>query len=134
MAMGDLGDSLEIGDIAGRITDALAIDRAGASSMSGSTSFARSLAAKRDRHALVAENMGEKRVGRAVKLMHRDDVVAALNEVCERVVDRRRARADAERLHAALERCDSRSSTALVGIADPRIDVAGDFEVESAAP
>jgi hypothetical protein len=74
--------------------------------------------------------MREQRVGGAVELRHRDDVAAHAGEIEHGIVQRRLPRAHAQRIDAAFERRHAAFEHIGRRIADPRIAVAFDFEVE----
>ena len=74
---GDRGQRLDVADIAGRIADALAEDRAGVVVDQAARSPRRPIAlGEADVDALARQKMGEQRVRRAVELRHGDDVAA----------------------------------------------------------
>ena len=114
--MRDRGQGLKIDDVAGGIADAFAIDRAGIAVDAGGDVVGLVALGEADLDALLPEDMSEERVGRAVKLRHRDEIRALLEQRGERVVDRGRARADAQRRDAAFKAATRFSNTALVGL------------------
>ena len=104
---GDCGQRLDVADIAGRIADALAKDRAGLVvdqllDRVGLIGFGEAHV-----DALARQNVREQRVGGAVELRHRNDVAAHLGEIEHRVIERRLAGAHAQRVEAAFERGDA---------------------------
>ena len=130
VAGADRGQRLDVADIAGRIADALAEDRARflvdqLFDRAGLIGFGK---ARGD--ALAWQDMAEQRVGRAVELRHRDDIAAHLGEVEHRVVERRLPRAHAHRLEAAFERGDAALKHRDGRIADAAVAEAFDFKIE----
>ena len=86
--------------------------------------------AKRTVDALARQEVREQRVRRAVELRHRHDVAAHVGDVEDRVVERRLAGADAQRLDAAFERGDAPLQHGGGRIADAAVAIAFDFEIE----
>ena len=126
----DVGQRLDVADVAGRIADALAEHRAGLVVDQPLDRGGRVRLGEADVDALPAEDMGEQRVRGAVELRHRDDVAAELGDVEHRVVERRLAGADAQRLDAAFERGDAALQHRVGRIADAAVAKAFDLEIE----
>ena len=130
MALADSGKRLDVADIAGGVTDALAIDgaRLGVDQLFdriGLIGFG-----EPHRNALARENVREQRVGGAVKLRHRNDVAAHLGEIEHRIVERGLPACDAQGIEAAFKRGDAAFEHFRRWIADAAIAVAGRFEIE----
>ena len=125
-----LRQRLDIADVAGRIAYALAVDGARLGVDEALDSLRTVGLGKAHRHALPRQNMREQRVRRAVELRRRDDVAAHAGEVEHRVVHRGLAGGHAYRLQSAFERRHAPLQHGSGGIADARVAVALDFQVE----
>ena len=130
VAGADRGQRLDVADIARRIADALAEDRARflvdqLFDRIGLIGFG-----KAHGNALARQHMARTACGRAVELRHRDDVAAHLGEVEHRVIERRLPRADAHRLEPALELGDAALKHRDGRIADAAVAEAFGFKIE----
>ena len=70
------------------------------------------------------------RVSGAVELGQRNDVVAHLGDVDQRVVDCRHSRTNAQRFNPSLERGDALLENPISRISDSGVNIALNFEVE----
>ncbi len=130
VARGDGGKRLDVADISRRIADALAKDCARIVvdqllDRLGPVGFGKAYG-----DALARQDMREQRIGRAVKLRHRDDVAAERGKIEHRVIERRLPGGNAQRLDAAFECSDAAFEHRGRRIADPAVAVALGFEIE----
>ncbi len=126
----DLCQRLDVADVARRIADALAEDGTGA--VVDQLFDCPGLIGLREAHLdpLARQQVGEQRVGGAVELRHRDDIAAHAGDIEHRIVQRRLPGGYAQRFDAAFERGDATFQDLGGRIADARIAVAFDLEVE----
>ena len=127
---GDGGQRFDVADIAGRVADAFAKDAAGAVVDElfdgvGLVGFG-----KAHGDALARQNVAEQRVGRAVKLRHRNDIGAHRGEIEHRIIQRRLTGARAQRVDAAFQQGDAAFQHGDRRIADAAVAMAFDFKVE----
>ena len=80
--------------------------------------------------ALTRQDVPEQRVGRAVKLRHRDDIGAHRGEIEHGIVQCRLAGADAQRVDAAFEQRNAAFEHRHRRVADAAVAMAFDFEIE----
>ena len=130
VALGDARQRLDVADVAGRIADALAEDRARFVVDQLFDRVGPVGLGEAHGDALARQNVGEQRIGRAVKLRHRNDVGAHRGEIEHRVVQRRLAGADAQRVDAAFEQGNAPFEHRDRRIADPAVAIALGFEIE----
>ena len=129
VAMGDFGQRFDVGDIAGRIADAFAIDGARILVDQLSTSAALSLAAKRTSTPCLRNTCSNRvtsrhRAAAAVTMLVPPPRYWRSRNGSPPCPSRRTAR------RAALQRCHALLQHGGRRIAEAAIDVAGDFEVE----
>ena len=128
--MGHASETFDIGYVARRIANALAKNRAGVFIDEFFNGAGVVALRKASFNSLLRQNVREESVGGAVELGKRYDVVAHFGDVDERVVDRGHAGADAKGFDAAFERGDALFEDGVGRIADARVDVALDIEIE----
>ena len=130
VAVCDVGELRQVGDVAERVADRLAVDR---------LRLRVDQRLERVRHAVVGEThldaelregVREQVVGAAVERGGRDDVVARLGDGLDRIADRRHARGHGERGDAAFELGQALLEHRVGRVHDPRVDVARDLQVE----
>ena len=130
MAVGSIGQGLEVDNIAGRVADRFAEHRLGAAVdqrfqagdivMGGEAHF----------DARARQGVGEQVVGAAVELGHRDDVVAHFGNGLHRIGDGRHAAGHGQGTDAAFQRRNALFQHVVGGVHDPRVDVARHLEVK----
>ena len=130
MLVGDLGELLDIADVARRIADAFAENRAGLVVDQLLDRLGLIDCGKADIDALARQEMREQRVGRAVELRNGNDIAAELGDIERGVVQRGLAGGDAQRFDAAFERRDAPLQHRVRRVADPAVTKALDFEIE----
>src|SRR5271166_1695009 len=130
MFVRNLSQPFNVRDIASRVADALAINRAGVLVDELVYIFRTIAGCKLGADTALRENMRQQGVSCAVELRQRNDVVALLGDVDERVFDGGHSRTDAERLHSTFERGDALLQNRVRRVANAGIDVAFDFEIE----
>ncbi|AJY37764.1 hypothetical protein BO07_5022 [Burkholderia mallei] len=130
VAVRDLGERGDIGDVAERIADRFREDRLRpcVDQRVERGRLARVGEARRD--SVLRQRMREQVVGAAVQRARRYDVVARLRDRQDRISDGRLARCERERADAAFERRDALLEHVVGRIHDPRIDVALDLQIE----
>ena len=128
--MRDPRQSLDVRNISGWIADAFAIDRprvfidhlfnvVGMVGL-GEPSFDTAL----------RKDVRQQGVGGAVKLGSRNDVVAQLGDVDQRILDGGHSGTYAERIHSAFERGHAFFQNSVGGVPDAGVDVALDVQIE----
>ncbi len=130
----DLGQRLDVADVAGRIADAFAEH--------GARALVDQLLDRRRRvglgkphiDALPRQQMGEQRMRRAIELRHRHDVAAELRDVERRVIQGRLPGAHAQGFQAALEGGDAPLEHGVGGVADPAVAMSLGLEIEQRRP
>ena len=128
--LADLGQRLDVADVAGWIADALAEDGARIVVDQLFDRLGRIRLGKANRDPLARQEMRKQRVRRAIELRHRHDVGAQVGEIEDRVIERRLTGARAQRFDAALELGDAPLQHRRGRIADAAIAVAFDFQIE----
>ena len=128
--MGNLGQGLDIADVAGRIADALAEHGLRLTVDQPLDSLRRIGFGEAGRDPLPRQNMGEQRMSSAVELRHGHDVAAAVRKVGDRVIECRLPGADRQGRDAAFERRDALFEHRRCRITDPAIPVAFLLKVE----
>ena len=121
---------LEIDDIAGRVADGLAEDCLG---LVVDQRFQRGdviVGGEAHLDALTRQGVGEKVVGAAIELGHRNDVIARFSDGLDRIGDRRHARSHRQRGDTAFQCGDTLFEHVGGGIHDARIDVARHLQIE----
>jgi hypothetical protein len=128
--VGDVGQFLEIRDVAERVAHRFAVERLRAA-VNQSLEGLR-IAVVREAHvdAVLRQGMGKKIVGAAVERARGDDVVARFADGQDRVGDRRLARGQREAGDATLHRRDALLQHVLGGVHDAGVDVPLHLEVE----
>ena len=127
---GDLGQRLDVADIAGRIADAFAKDAARIVVDQFFDGVGPIGFGKTHGDALARQNVAEQRVGGAVKLRHRDDIGAHRGEIEHGIIQRRLAGARAQRIDAAFQQRDAAFQHGDRRIADAAVAMAFDFKIE----
>jgi hypothetical protein len=128
--MRDLGQRLDVADIAGRVADAFAKDRARIA-VDQRLDIGRVVGfGEADMEAEARQQMRKQRVSGAVELWHCDDVGAGVGQVEERVVQSRLPRGDTERADSALQRGDAAVEHIDRRVVDPAVAKTWSFEVE----
>jgi hypothetical protein len=130
VASADRGELFDVADIAGWIADALAENPAAFLVDQRFDRVGLIGGGEANLDALARQDIGEQRVGGAVKLRDRDDIGADVGEVEDGVVQGRLARAHAQRFDAALELGDPPLEHGRGRIADAAIAMTLDFEIE----
>jgi len=130
VVVGHAGQGLDVADVARGIADAFAEDRP----RPVVDELRDRVGALRGREAdgdpLTGQEVGEQGVGGAVELWNRNDVAAQISDVDRRIVDRRLARAHAQRVESALEGGHASLQYRGGRIADAGVAIALDLEVE----
>ena len=130
MLVGDLGQTLEIDDVAGRIADGLAEDGAGL--VIDQRLEAGEIIEGRHAHLdpLTRQAMGEQVVGAAIQLAGADDVVADLHQRLDGIGDRRHAGSHRQRRDTALDGGHALLQHVIGRVHDAGVDVARHLEIE----
>ena len=128
--VGDTGQAFDIGDIAGGVADAFAVDGASFVVDEGFDIFGAVGLAEARGDAALGEDVRKQRIGCAVKLRRGNNVVADLDDVNQRIFDGGHAGTDAEGFDSAFERGHTFFEDGVCGIADASVDVARDREIE----
>ena len=126
----DLRQRFDVANIARRIADAFAEDGAGVAVDQLFDCLGLVGLGESHLDALARQQVGEQRIGGAVELRHRDDIAAHAGDIEHRIVQRRLPGGHAQRIDAAFERGDAAFQHLGGRIADPRIAIAFDLEVE----
>ena len=130
VAVGRLGDGLDVGDVAGRVADGLEVDRNGLVVDERLEVLGAVAGGEPDVDAEVGQHVLEEGEGAAVQLRDGDHVVAGLGDGEDRVGDRGATGAGRERRDATLEGGQALLEDRLRRVHDPGVDVARDGEVE----
>ena len=130
MAVGGVGQGLEVDDIAGRVADRFAEYGLGALIDQRFQGGDVIVGGEAHLDAGARQGVGEQVVGAAVELGHRDDVVADFGEGLHRVGDGRHAAGHGQGADPAFQRRDALLQHVVGRVHDPRIDVARHLEVE----
>ena len=130
VAMRDLGQRLDIADIAGRISDRFGKHRLGVLVDQLLDGVCLVAFGKAGGDALARQDMAEQGMRRAVKLRHRDNVAANVGEIDDRKMQCGLAACDRERADAALEFGDALFENGGGRIGDPAVTIALGFQVE----
>ena len=130
VAVRDVGDGPDVGDVARRVAERLDVDRLGVGVDQRLEAFGRAVVGKARRDAVLRQGVGEQVVGAAVQRAARDDVVAGLGDGLDRIGHRRLARGHRECRDAAFERRHALFEHRLGRVHDPGVDVAGHLQVE----
>jgi len=130
----DAGDGLDIADISRGIPDCLAKHRSRLLvyqpvDVVGMVRFGETHA-----HTLGGQNVGEKRMRRAVKLGNRDDIRTWLRDIYRGIVRCRLPCADTQGIESALESGDPTLQHSRGRIADAAVTISLDFEIEQRCP
>ena len=107
VAMRDLGQRLDVADIAGGIADGLAEHRLGVLVDQLFDRVGLVAVGEAARDALARQDVAEQRVRRAVELRHGDDVAAVVGEIDEGEMQRGLSGRDRKRADAAFELGDA---------------------------
>ena len=117
----DFGERLDVADVAGRIADGFAKDRA--RGFVDQRRDVRGAVARGEARldAVAPQRVGEQRVRRAIELRRRDDAAAAIGERQKGVGERGLARRDGERRDPAFEQRDALLQYVGRRIGDPAV-------------
>ncbi|KFB73798.1 MAG: hypothetical protein AW09_000946 [Candidatus Accumulibacter phosphatis] len=130
MAVRNLGEWFEVGDVAKRVADRLAIDGLGLAVDQFFETGRLGLVGKAHLDTVLWQGVCEKVVGTAIQGCRRDDIVTRFGDGHDRVGDRRLARGQRQSADAAFHRGNALFEDILGRIHDARVDVAGHLEVE----
>ena len=130
VAMRDLGQRLDIADVAGGIADGLGEHRLGVVVDQLLDGVRLVAVGEAGGDALARQHMAKQGVRGAVELRHGNDVAAGVGEIDEREMQRRLSGGDRERADAAFELGDALFQNRGGRIGDPAVAIAFGFEVE----
>ena len=130
MGVRHAGDGSDIADIAGRIAHRFAEDGAGVLVDAGGQRLGAVTGGKTALDALPRQHGVQQGVRGAVKLRHRDDVLARLRDIGEGIVQRRLAGCGGQARGAAFQRRDALFQHRHGGIGDAAVAVALFLEIE----
>lgn len=130
MAVRSRSEGSQVDDIAGWVADGLAEHRFGALVDQRFEGGDVVMGGEAGLDAEAWQCVGQQVVGAAVELGHRDDIVANLGHGLNRVGDGGHARGHGQRADAAFQRRHALFEHGVGRVHDPRIDIAGDLQVE----
>ena len=130
----DIRQRPDIGDIPGRIADALAIDRPRVAVDHRLDVGGGVAAGEPRRDSLVGQQIGQQRVGRAIELRHGNNIPARLRQVRDCIMQCGLAGTHAHCSMARLEGGNSAFEDRIGGIADAAVAMAFDLEIEQGGP